>query len=387
MMLMTAYMTRGLHLMLGSSKRAMTERAEELGNEADEIPMTATPHTGGTPTPATLSAAVSTVDVTSLAHPARAAHPPDISHDQLHTVALQFQDAQRGPGVGDVTPVASRPPSPPASAPTSTSATTRFPATTRSQQWAAVIADRLDLVTYLTLFIFIGLPVYYTTGYAMPMHTTFSILTYFAAISPPPKWAKFLHPVLVSSLLTVLGIWALGAIRRDSLNTTLTQYRTGSKYLQLWTTTPSPSSSTTKLPLPGAGDIFASVLDVSIVALALPMYRYRRELRQHFLAIVVPNVVLSAASLFVYPPLCHAVGISAQRSLAFASRSLTLALAMPATANLGGDSSTVAAVAIMSGISGVLFGRWMLKMMRIPEGRSFLCFCAFVSIYTPTWSW
>lgn len=224
---------------------------------------------------------------------------------------------------------------------------------------------------YAALFLFVGLPVYYATGYAMPLHTTFSILVYFAATSPPPRWTRFLHPVLVSSLLTVLGIWALGAINGESLHHTLAQYRTGTKYLQIWAAKSTTTAAEPRpLPLPGAGDIFASVLDVSIVALALPMYRYRRELRQHFLAIVVPNVVLSAASLFVYPPLCHAaLGISAPRSLAFASRSLTLALAVPATTNLGGDPSTAAAVAIMSGIAGVLFGRRMLALMRIPEGQ------------------
>ncbi|KAH7029214.1 LrgB-like family-domain-containing protein [Microdochium trichocladiopsis] len=351
MMIMTAYMTRGVNLMLGSSKRAMTERAEELGNEADEIPMTVTPQTDGTPTPATLSAAVSTVDVTS---PEQS--PPRVAQ---RAVELQLQDDQQVQSSRVPSAAPSPPPSPPASA---AAAPEKFPATARSKQWAAIVTSRLDLLVYASLFLFVGLPVYYIAGYAMPAHTTFSILTYFAATSPPPRWTRFLHPVLVSSLLTVLGIWALGAIKGDSLYEALGQYRTGTKYLQLWT-----SSQKLSLPLPGAGDVFGSVLDVSIVALALPMYRYRRELRQHFPAIVLPNVVLSAASLFAYPPLCHAVGISAPRSLAFASRSLTLALAIPATANLGGEASTVAAVAIMSGISGVLFGRRMLALMRIPE--------------------
>ncbi|KXJ90317.1 LrgB-like family-domain-containing protein [Microdochium bolleyi] len=355
MMLMTAYMTRGLHLLLGSPKRAMTERAEELGNEADDIPMTAVPpQADSAPTPATLSAAVSTVDVTSIEPPPRAAHPGG----PPQTVALQLQDGEHSRAATGLEAV-SRPPSPPAPAPVPE----KFPASARSKMWAATATRRLDLITYVVLFLSVGLPVYYAAGYAMPLHTTFSIITYFAATSPPPRYTRFLHPVLVSSLLTVLGIWALGATTGEPLNQTLSQYRTGTKYLQLWTTT-----TRGPLPAPGAGDIFASVLDVSIVALALPMYRYRRELRQHFLAIALPNIALSAASLFAYPPLCHALlGIDPRRSLAFASRSLTLALAIPATANLGGDSSTVAAVAIMSGIAGVLVGRRMLALMRIPE--------------------
>ena len=99
------------------------------------------------------------------------------------------------------------------------------------------------------------------------------------------------------------------------------------------------------------------------------MYNYRLELKRHFFAIVIPNVVISIASLFGYPALCYAIGISEKRSLAFAARSLTLALATPAVSNLGGDLNTVAAVAIMSGILGVLIGPRMLAWLRIPEGE------------------
>src|SRR5450432_11426 len=39
--LVTAYMVRFLQWLLGSSKRATVERAEEMGNEDDGIPLTA----------------------------------------------------------------------------------------------------------------------------------------------------------------------------------------------------------------------------------------------------------------------------------------------------------------------------------------------------------
>lgn len=108
------------------------------------------------------------------------------------------------------------------------------------------------------------------------------------------------------------------------------------------------------------------------MSFALPVYQYRRELRQHLAAILVPNIAISIGSLFAYPTICYAIGISAPRSLAFAARSLTLALAVPATANLGGDVNTVAALAIMSGIVGVLVGQRMLAWLKIPEGE-FTC--------------
>lgn len=103
------------------------------------------------------------------------------------------------------------------------------------------------------------------------------------------------------------------------------------------------------------------------------MYSYRSELRRHFFAIIIPNISIAIASLFGYPVLCYAVGVSAERSLAFAARSLTLALATPAVVNLGGDVNAGAALAIFSGILGVLVGNRILRLLKIPEGMCSCC--------------
>jgi putative effector of murein hydrolase len=233
----------------------------------------------------------------------------------------------------------------------------------RVENWSLLITAHFDLSIFAALLLFFGLPIYYIIGYAMPLQLTVNALMYFAALSIPVPWRQYLHPVLVSSLFTALLLWALAEIKGNSLDTALAEYKTGVGYLQLWS---HPGTSR----VPGAGDIFASLLDASIVSLALPMFQYRRELKDHFVSIVAPSVLISIASLFAYPPLCYAIGISAKRSLSFASRSLTLALATPATENLGGDANTVAALAIVSGILGVLVGKKLLALMRIPEGKS-----------------
>ncbi|KAH8594935.1 LrgB-like family-domain-containing protein [Bisporella sp. PMI_857] len=341
MIAVTAYIVRGLQLLLGSSKRAIHERAEEMGDEDDAIPLaersrqasTIALSTPGTHTPPSLVEDLAS----SLVSPQRAQDPSLIrgtggpqESDISLTTPSQARDVLQTP----------------------------LPLT-RPQRWAAFINNNSDRVIYTMIFLFIGLPIYYTTGYAMPAQLTFNILTYFVAVALPPKWRQFLHPVLVSSAITILGIYIIGLTCGDSLHSTLSAYKTGTNYLLLW--------HGRKPSLPGAGDFFSSVLDASIVALALPMYNYRHELRRHFLAIVIPNVAISVASLFGYPALCYAIGISSTRSLAFAGRSLTLALATPATRNIGGDLNTVAALAICSGILGVLIGPWMLKKLKIPE--------------------
>jgi putative effector of murein hydrolase len=342
MMVMTAYLTRGLQMAVGSSKRAATARAEELGDETDEIPIARASVSASEPPSAPISESPSSVALSDLSAPPRSQlalsrpHPLRSGQGSSDERIIQALEGR---------PTYNQAPPPPH----------------RAQRWSAFFVNRLDWMTYAIIYITIGLPIYYAVGYAMPAQLCLGIMAYFAAMEIPPAWIQYLHPVLVSSLMTVLGTWAMASIKGDDLHTTLKEYQTGVKYLQLW-------ERSSRGILPGAGDVFGTILDASIVALALPMYQYRRELREHFIAIIVPNVLISIASLFTYPALCFAIGISANRSLAFAARSLTLALATPATRNLGGDVNTVAAVAIMSGILGVLIGQRMLALMRIPEG-------------------
>ncbi|KAM0277089.1 hypothetical protein ACHAQH_006097 [Verticillium albo-atrum] len=343
MMALAAYLTRGIQLLSGSSKRAISQRAEEMGNETDEIPLAETPRneeSSSAPASAPISAAPSSVSLNTLAPlpPSRNASHVFLTetlrsdgHHQNETLAL---NVQRSP-----------PPQAPLPHP-------------RAQIWAARLTHHSDHLTYGALFLFAGIPLYYTSTYAMPLQLAVTILAYFAALAIPLRWRQYIHPVLVTALIAVLTLWALAG--GGPLSHALAPYRTGATYLRLW-------SGTATSKFPGAGDILATVLDAAIVSLALPMYQYRRELRAHFLAIVLPNLVLAVASLFCYPVVCFAIGIEARRALAFASRSLTLALAIPATENLGGDVNAVAALAIFSGIAGVLIGERMLRWMRIPE--------------------
>ncbi|TQN67792.1 Plastidal glycolate/glycerate translocator 1, partial [Colletotrichum shisoi] len=357
MMALAAYLTRGLQLLLGSSKRALTERAEEMGNETDEIPLADTPPRGDSAPGShsrSVSAAPSSLSLDTLA-------PPPLSRNASHNFLPAASSSSRRPEAEDAGGAKTPPPA--TGSPLPPQIPVPMP---RAQVWAAWICGHLNWVIYAAVFVLVGLPVYYAAGYAMPLHLSLIPLVYFAAMSVPARWRQYLHPVLVASLFSVLGIWALAAARGDGLPDTLRSFRTGANYTYLWLHGAKNRRRRRRL-LPGAGDIFGTVLDASIVSLALPMYQYRRELRQNFAAIVLPNVVTSVGCLFSYPPACYAVGISAERSLAFASRSLTLALATPATENLGGDLNTVAAVAIMSGIVGVLFGQRMLARLRIPE--------------------
>ncbi|GAB7362952.1 hypothetical protein MBLNU230_g3248t1 [Neophaeotheca triangularis] len=341
----TAYLVRALQIVLGAKKRGATERAEEMGVEADDIPLTEMP---------------GVTSNTGLLRPGSNTRSPSMEEPRPPS-RTQDPDSITGTGgppqAGD------------SGTPLLTDSLKQAPAIrhdplplTRPRKWAAQATARLDLFTYSALLLLIGIPTYYGADYSMPLQLTLTVLFYLFAASLPPQYKSYLHPVLVSSALIIPTIWLFSLTKSSSLTHGLKAYKTGSTYTYLWT-----SSSITASPFPGAGDVLSSALDVSIIALALPMYTYRSELRQRFLLIILPNLTLAVGSLFAYPTLCRQLGISAENSLAFASRSLTLALATPATQNLGGNLHVVAPVAIFSGILGVLCGPWLLRQLRVPE--------------------
>ncbi|KIW06037.1 hypothetical protein, variant [Verruconis gallopava] len=343
----TAYLTRGLQFIFGTSKRALAERADELGARNENIPLSE-PQVPGEDTGAMQSRNTSSVPLLrsdnfdEIQAPERAQDPMEIVgtggppvHEQADYISLA--------------PVSSR------------LATTRQSGAplTRAQRWATVINTRIDIFTYLTIFFVVGLPIYLTSGYAMPAQLALTILAYFLALELPPVWRRYLHPALVASVITIVGIYILTACYGQEFREGLLDYRTKTNYLILFKGTPGA-------PKPGAGDFLSSVLDVSIVALAMPMYQHRAELKRSFFPIVIPTISIAILSLFGYPIVCHAIGISPSRALSFPSRSLTLALATPATQNLGGDLSLVAVLCILSGIMGVIIGQQLLDLLRIP---------------------
>jgi len=72
---------------------------------------------------------------------------------------------------------------------------------------------------------------------------------------------------------TVPGRWSSAS--QEKLTPGLQEYRTQTPYTQY------VFGPRENLPPPGAGDLLATVLDVSIVALAIPMFHHRAELKRH----------------------------------------------------------------------------------------------------------
>jgi hypothetical protein len=124
-------------MMLGSSKRAITERAEEMGNEDDVIPL-ADSSRGSLNTPG---------------------QSEDLANDLLFPQRAQDPSLVRGTGGPPETDVSLHDSF-------HSNAVPQTPLTlTRPQRWAAFINLNSDRITYSLLFLFVGIPIYYSTGY------------------------------------------------------------------------------------------------------------------------------------------------------------------------------------------------------------------------------
>ena len=235
----------------------MTERAEELGARIDDIPLTE-PHDEDNGPDNARSRNASNVPLLEA---------EDVIQEPEHTQDPSTISGTGGPPSHEQADALSL-------APVSTRLTTRQSGLplTRAQNWATMINTRLDIFTCLSLLFLIGLPIYFTTGYALPAQLPVNILAYFLALELPPIWRRYLHPALVASVITIVGVYILTACHGDDFTTGLEQYRTRTNYLKLFAGHDTPK--------PGAGDVLSSVLDVSIVALAMPMYQYRAELKR-----------------------------------------------------------------------------------------------------------
>lgn len=256
----TAYVTRGLMLLLGAPKRAMIERAEELGNQ-DEAELTNLSSATLTP-----SEAQSTIPLLS-----------QTPEDDIQ-IPLRAQDPDAITGTGG-------PPEADLYHPTvihQPNVLRQNPLPlTRAQRWAAWLNVYFDWIVYGLIFALIGLPVYYAADYAMPAQLSLTVLAYLTALTVSPRWRRYVHPVMVSAPIIMIVVYIMALVHGQTFGDGLRAYKTGTNYLKLFRGESDPR--------PGAGDFLSSVLDVSIISLALPMFQYRDEMKR---SVCVPAISL-----------------------------------------------------------------------------------------------
>ncbi|CAK7268530.1 hypothetical protein SEPCBS57363_003140 [Sporothrix epigloea] len=177
--------------------------------------------------------------------------------------------------------------------------------------------------------------------------------------------ATLLNAVLWSSLGTIVYLVAKAAARHDTIDNVLAQYSTGATLTDLIAGT--GSSTTTTL---GAGDLASAILDAGIVSWGLKLFDCRAQLLSRAgLTNLVVGAVIAMGNILCGPLLVHSMGLAPPaKQLAFAARSVTLALAGPAMTNLGGDVGLNAAMVVFNGIvfqlaMGLGVCRWAPRLL------------------------
>ncbi|KAJ3141133.1 hypothetical protein HDU90_007157 [Geranomyces variabilis] len=182
-----------------------------------------------------------------------------------------------------------------------------------------------------------------------PAHLCITILTFYVGLALPRQAKMLLHPLLTCGLLTVMAIWAIAAIQRQTLHQALNSYYRSIKSPKIF----SAIVSRRPIPEPGAGDIIYSLLDAAVAALAVRMYKQRHMLREQAATILTSVVVLSLASLLFHVALSRALGMSQSDALAMGPRFVTTPLALQIfNSVLTEANSTLGVVMVL--VSGML---------------------------------
>ncbi|KAJ3022938.1 hypothetical protein HKX48_004849 [Thoreauomyces humboldtii] len=209
------------------------------------------------------------------------------------------------------------------------------------------------LLVYVVALI-ISLVLAFAIDVLQPAHICITVLTFYVGLALPVRVKMIVHPLLTCGFLSVMGIWAVSAIQGRGIQDGLAAYMHSVKATQILTAVASGEKPT----VPGAGDFLYSILDASVVALAVRMYRERGLLRQHAVSIVSLVGILSIASLILHVALGKGLGMTPADALAMGPRFVTTPLALQifdsslttANSNLG------VVMVLVSGIFGDLVG-------------------------------
>jgi putative effector of murein hydrolase len=112
----------------------------------------------------------------------------------------------------------------------------------------------------------------------------------------------------------------------------------------------------------------AWLLGPTTVAFALPLYEHRGMLQKHWLSIATGVVVASVVSITTTVWFAEWFGLNEELQKGLAVRSITTPFAIEAERVLGGPTDLAALFVVMTGITGMLIGEVLLRVL--PHVRS-----------------
>jgi putative effector of murein hydrolase len=235
----------------------------------------------------------------------------------------------------------------------------------------------------LFLLVTVGLPVYLATDYMMPFEV-FSFTLFWVLSIQFQRYLRSSHTILrfrrLKSFLVIfanplLVTWALGTAYMfakkfytgkdiDTIIGEFCHYGTLSESVIHIMRDHDVSAHL------GAGDLAGLVLDAGVACMGFKMYEYRSELWASFGTVSFTCAAVAAINVFLNVIVGHGFGLQSKEAIAFASRSATLALGVPAIENLGGSTALMSTVTIFSGILFQMTGDSLFSWLRINDRKA-----------------
>lgn len=113
------------------------------------------------------------------------------------------------------------------------------------------------------------------------------------------------------------------------------------------------------------GDLVAFFLGPATVALALPLHRQLRRVREALMPILVSSACGAAAAVLVAAWVTRALGGGAELVASMVPKSATTPVALAVSETIGGVPALTAALVILTGILGAVAGPGLLRLLRI----------------------
>lgn len=106
-------------------------------------------------------------------------------------------------------------------------------------------------------------------------------------------------------------------------------------------------------------------LKPSIVALGVPLYVQLEKIKKQFIPLLICQFVGSVAGIISVCLIAHWLGAERTIILSLAPKSITTPIAIEVANSIGGEEALTAAIVILTGLTGTIFGIKILQLTRI----------------------
>jgi putative effector of murein hydrolase len=193
----------------------------------------------------------------------------------------------------------------------------------------------------------------------IPLRTLFmAITTFFSYIwgaRLPAAFCKICHPLVTSSIVTLIVTQIESLITGAAFNDILGTYKVGSINPMVG----------------GAGDYLLYLLGPAVVSFAISIYSRKKQIVENFLVVCSSMMVGSAGSLFATAALVRLLKIGGDAGCVLRKsllpRNVTTPLAVAITQILKGNVPQACAIVVFTGIYGATFGASFMTALGISD--------------------